>query len=123
MLGAGASSRVFKVIDFGTLKVLALKIIDIKGVSQNITNLYRTEIEVLKEFTNDPHVIQLFEFEFIENAEIKLIFELGTSNFVEYLKFAHDNQYNPIGFAKFRWKEVLNIKLKEYSVNRNVRWC
>lgn len=64
MIGRGGSSRVYRVMD-SEGELFALKKVNLRNVDRTILDGYRNEIELLREFAGQPHIIRLVDAEHI----------------------------------------------------------
>lgn len=91
LIGRGGSSKVFRVID-AEGQIFALKKVNLKNLDEVTLNSYTNEISLLKSFANNPHIIQLIDWEMNkEQACLYILMEYGEVDLGKMLKNRVEN--------------------------------
>lgn len=117
LIGRGGSSKVFQVIN-SEGRIFALKKVSLKNLDENTIAGYANEIQLLRSFSGNPHIIQLMDSEFNRDAAcLYILMEFGEVDLGRMLK----SQCQPPGaesstasarvvdenFIRFSWQQML----------------
>jgi serine/threonine-protein kinase RIO1 len=110
LIGRGGSSKVFKVLAPDN-QILALKKVSLKNLDENTLNGYTNEINLLKHFSKDEHIIKLIDSELNrEHENLYILMEYGEADLGKLLKL-REGKPRDYNFIRFSWQQML-IALK-----------
>lgn len=113
LIGRGGSSKVFRVIN-GDGQIYALKKVNLKNLDDSTVHGYANEIQLLRKFANNPHIIQLIDSEMNrESGYLYLLMEYGEVDLGRMLKTHNtgegaDRKIDE-NFIRFSWQQVRAI--------------
>lgn len=111
LIGRGGSSKVFRVIN-GDGQIYALKKVNLKNLDDSTVNGYANEIQLLRKFANNPHIIQLIDSEMNrESGYLYLLMEYGEVDLGRMLKTHNTGEGGDRkideNFIRFSWQQVM----------------
>jgi serine/threonine protein kinase len=85
-IGKGGSSKVYRVLSQHN-KLYALKRVELSsgsssGCDAELASMYMNEIQLLKQFGENPYVVKLFDYEIVEST--------GIINMVSFLRVSYE---------------------------------
>lgn len=110
LIGRGGSSKVFRVINADG-QIFALKKVNLKNLDEATVSGYANEIQLLRKFANNPHIIQLIDAEMNrEGGYLYLLMEYGEVDLGKLLKThssgeGADRKIDE-NFIRFSWQQV-----------------
>ncbi|XP_047736086.1 dual specificity protein kinase TTK isoform X2 [Hyalella azteca] len=87
LIGRGGSSEVYEVVSLESRAVMAVKIVKLSGVDEQMIVGYKNEIAILQRLQGTDHVITLHDFEETP-GELRLVMERGGRDLAFVLKSA-----------------------------------
>jgi len=122
LIGSGGSSQVYRVLSEDK-QILALKQINLKPHEGGHVANYMGEISLLERFRNAAHVIQLIDYEIVDDTTIYMIFEAGTADLAHIFKRTQAQVRAAIEKARKRameeGKPVPEVPNIGYGLNEN----
>ena len=130
LIGRGGSSKVFRVIN-GDGQIFALKKVNLKNLDEATVTGYANEIQLLRKFANNPHIIQLIDAEMNrEGGYLYLLMEYGEVDLGKLLKTHASGEGSERkideNFIRFSWQQVRrgkDGKMEKISVDVKSSKC
>jgi len=130
-IGKGGSSQVFQVLEVKSSTVLAIKRVDMSGVSDLEAKTFRQEIELLKRLQGNQRIVKLIDYEERmkkdgTGPELLVVMEKGSRDLGNLIKELSASSEDGLSDAeiKFYWEGMLKSVLvvhKENIVHKDLK--
>ncbi|OMH84008.1 Serine/threonine-protein kinase mph1 [Zancudomyces culisetae] len=123
LAGKGGSSRVYKVLsDKG--RFYAIKKVTYGKTDHSVVEGYKRECELLRAFKDNPHVVQLYDYE-LNNSRgyLFMVLEYGEIDLARLLQ-KHGDKPLSINFIRMYWEQMLsavNVVHKMKTVHSDLK--